>query len=138
MKLALPTDDGKTVASHFGRAQYFLVVEIDGTKEISRKLVENLHGRWHNDERHGAHHGESHRHNHSKAHTNEHHEHRHGHDEVFASLGNIEGVIAVRIGPHMFEELKSKKISVYLVPVSTSIDNAINSFTEGKLKNIVK
>lgn len=126
-KLAIPTDDGKTVASHFGRAQYFMLVEIDGDKEISRKLVENLHARGHHGE-HGEHHGHG-------GHGNG---HGHGHDEVFMSTGDIEGVIAVRIGPHMFEDLKARKIGVYLVSVETSIENAINSFIEGKLRNIVE
>ncbi len=124
-KLAIPTDDGKTVASHFGRAQYFMLVEIDGDKEISRKLVENLHARGHHGE-HGEHHGHG-------GHGN-----GHGHDEVFMSTGDIEGVIAVRIGPHMFEDLKARNIRVYLVSVGKSIENAINSFIEGKLRNILR
>lgn len=127
IRLAIPTDDGKTVASHFGMAQFFMLVEIDGDKEFSRKLVENLHARGHHGE-HGEHHGHG-------GHGNG---HGHGHDEVFMSTGDIEGVIAVRIGPHMFEDLKARKIGVYLVSVGTSIENAINSFIEGKLRNIVK
>ncbi|NOY10697.1 MAG: hypothetical protein GXO67_01130 [Archaeoglobi archaeon] len=38
MKVAIPTDDGKTVSEHFGRARYFYIYG-DGAV----KLVENPH-----------------------------------------------------------------------------------------------
>lgn len=54
MKVAIPTDDGKTVSAHFGRARYFYIT--DGK---SAKLVENPHrghaGR-HGSGRHHTHH----------------------------------------------------------------------------------
>jgi len=40
MKIAIITDDGKTVSKHFGRAQYYLVVEVLEGKEIGRDLRE--------------------------------------------------------------------------------------------------
>ncbi|MFN3691674.1 MAG: NifB/NifX family molybdenum-iron cluster-binding protein [Fervidobacterium sp.] len=54
LRIAIPTDDGKTVSSHFGRAHYFLIVEFENNMEVSRKLVENLH------KHHGNHHGNHH------------------------------------------------------------------------------
>ncbi|MGC8954985.1 MAG: NifB/NifX family molybdenum-iron cluster-binding protein [Fervidobacterium sp.] len=155
VRIAIPTDDGTTVAPYFGKAEHFVVVEIQEAKEISRKLVENLHARGHHG---GYHHGYHYGHHHENGghgyhygyhhengghgyHYGHHHEnggHGHGHEEVFESIGDIDGVIAVRIGPHMFEDLKDRNIGVYLVRVGTSIDNAINEFIQGKLRNIIK
>ena len=38
MKVAIVTDDGLTVSQHFGRARFYLVVELDGSGEIDREL----------------------------------------------------------------------------------------------------
>ncbi len=38
MKLAIVTNDGLTVSQHFGRARFYLVVEVDGKEEVDREL----------------------------------------------------------------------------------------------------
>ncbi|WP_448376292.1 NifB/NifX family molybdenum-iron cluster-binding protein [Fervidobacterium sp.] len=152
MRIAIPTDDSRTVEDHFGRAEYFMIVEIENGKEISRSLSENLHAKGHGHHGHHEHHNH-HEHKHANGHHNgncdnnecenghEHghgysHGHTHGHDEVFASTGDIEAVIAVRIGPHMFEDLKEKNIDVYLVTPNTPIDEAVSKMILGELKKI--
>ncbi|WP_448375147.1 NifB/NifX family molybdenum-iron cluster-binding protein [Fervidobacterium sp.] len=149
MRIAIPTDDGITVADHFGRAEYFMIVEIENGKEISRKLSENLHAKGHGHHGHHEHYEHKHAHGHhngncdnnecENGHEHGHgysHGHTHGHDEVFASTGDIEAVIAVRIGPHMFEDLKEKNIDVYLVTPNTPIDEAVSKMILGELKKI--
>jgi len=152
VKIAIPTDDGKTVASHFGRAEYFMIVELQDGKEIARRLSENLHARGH------GHHGHHGYHEHYEEHENHegyghgwhhgnhgygggyHHGygegHHHGHEDVFASTAEIQAVIAVRIGPHMFEDLKERGIEIYLVQPGTDIDEAISKLASGELRRI--
>jgi len=130
MRIAIPTDDGRTVADHFGRAEYFTIVEIEDGKEISRRLSENLHAKGH------GHHGHHEHHNHHEHGHGYGHGHTHGHDEVFASTGDIQAVTAVRIGPHMFEDLKERNIGVYLVTPNTPIDEAVSKLILGELKKI--
>ena len=141
MKIAIPTDDGKTVASHFGRAGYFMIVELQDGKEIARRLSENLHARGHGHHGHHEHHEEHENHEghgHGWHHGN--HSfgegHHHGHEDVFASTGEIQAVIAVRIGPHMFEDLKERGIEIYLVQPGTDIDEAISKLASGELRRI--
>jgi len=138
MRIAIPTDDGRTVANHFGRAMYFMIVEIEDGKEVSRKLSENLHAREHgNHEHHGFGNGRGYGHEHGYGNGQGYgHEHGHGHEEVFASVGEIEGVVAVRIGPHMFEDLKEKNIRIYLVRPGTSIDEVVSDMIAGKLRSL--
>ncbi len=48
MKIAVITDDGKTISQHFGRAPYYLVVTIENGKIVHKELREKLgHGQFH-------------------------------------------------------------------------------------------
>ncbi len=138
MRFAIPTDDSRTVASHFGRAKYFMIVEIENGKEFSRKLVENLHARGHHG--HHGHHGNEETHDasccngHGNGHGNG--NHHHGHDDVFESTGQIDAVVAVRMGQHMYEELVERKIDIYLVELGTSIDTIVSKMISGELRKI--
>ncbi|MDR3577611.1 MAG: NifB/NifX family molybdenum-iron cluster-binding protein [Anaerolineaceae bacterium] len=60
MKIAIITDDGKTISQHFGRAAYYMVMSIEEGKISGRELRDKLgHKNFpgeHNEE-HGAGHG---------------------------------------------------------------------------------
>jgi predicted Fe-Mo cluster-binding NifX family protein len=47
MIVAVPTDDGKMVSEHFGRAKYFLIID---TNSKSTNLVENPHEKEENEQ----------------------------------------------------------------------------------------
>lgn len=128
IRIAIPTDDGKTVASHFGQARYFLIVEFENGMEVSRKLVENLHALNHHGEHHGDHHG-----NHHGNHFGNHHG---SHNEIFLSTGDIQKVIAVRVGPRMAEDLKERNIDLFIVPINSEINDVIKLYQENKLRNV--
>ena len=42
MKIAVITDDGKTISQHFGRAQYYLVATVENGQVINRELRDKL------------------------------------------------------------------------------------------------
>ena len=42
MKIAVITDDGKTISQHFGRAPYYLVLTIEEGKIIAREMREKI------------------------------------------------------------------------------------------------
>ena len=42
MKIAVITDDGKTISKHFGRVPYFLIVTVENNKIIERELRDKL------------------------------------------------------------------------------------------------
>ncbi len=42
MKIAFVTDDGKSICAHFGRAAYYLVVEVNEKKEVTREMRDKL------------------------------------------------------------------------------------------------
>lgn len=61
MKIAFVTDDGKSICAHFGRASYYLVVEVDEQKEISREMREKMgHSHFQSSHDHEDHSSEGH------------------------------------------------------------------------------
>ena len=39
MRIAFATDDGEDISAHFGRAQYYLMVDVENGSEVRRELV---------------------------------------------------------------------------------------------------
>jgi predicted Fe-Mo cluster-binding NifX family protein len=42
MKIAVITDNGKTISQHFGRAQYYLIATVENGQIVNRELREKL------------------------------------------------------------------------------------------------
>lgn len=42
VRIAIPSDDGKSISPHFGRCHYFVIYEIEGDKVSNREVRENL------------------------------------------------------------------------------------------------
>ena len=61
MKIAVITDDGKTISQHFGRAAYYMVLSIEDGKVSGREIRDKLgHKNFpgeHTEEHHGIAHG---------------------------------------------------------------------------------
>jgi len=41
MKIAVPTDDGKTISQHFGRARSFAIFEVENGEIVSKELIDS-------------------------------------------------------------------------------------------------
>lgn len=41
MKIAVPTDDGKHISSHFGRARSFAIFEVNNGEVVSKEIIES-------------------------------------------------------------------------------------------------
>ncbi|MBO8160814.1 MAG: NifB/NifX family molybdenum-iron cluster-binding protein [Thermosipho sp. (in: Bacteria)] len=125
LKILIPTDDGNLIATHFGRSKYFLIVEIKNGKVETKELIENFHAKTH----HGTH---------EEHHGNDEHSHKgHEHDELFTILGDIEAIIAVRVGPKLYEDLMKRNIDLYFETPNKSLDQIIEDFLEGKLEKFI-
>ncbi len=59
MKIAIVTNDGRTVSQHFGRARYYLVVSVENNqvtkRELRPRIVPHHHGGQHGHEHHPEH-----------------------------------------------------------------------------------
>ena len=96
MKIAVVTDDGTTVAQHFGRARYYRVYEIENGTVVDDELRDRTatlhHGGRDHDEQHGhhTHHG-------GRDHDEQREHHGHGNGAADRHAGMIEQITDVRI-----------------------------------------
>ncbi|NLI97940.1 hypothetical protein GX441_04690 [bacterium] len=116
MKIALPSDDGATIAPHFGRARYFIIFEAEKGKILQKELVEN--NPYHND------------HGHDSAHE---HGVHHSHERFVALLAGSEVIIARGMGRRAVADL----VGAGIKPVFTETENAeeaARAYSNGTLK----
>lgn len=130
MKIAIITDDEKTISRHFGRANYYAVLTIENGQIVQREMREKLS------------------HNHF---ANESHEHssesdpRHGFDPVSQSrhgqmvqaITDCEALICRGMGAGAYESMKERGIRPIITDIE-SIDNAALAYANGILVDHVE
>ena len=137
MKVAVVTDDNKTISPHFGRAQYYLVYEIsdDGTiigKETRSKSSHNhqevvqLRGNQ-GDEADGGNH-ECHQDAASEASL---------HDTMLSNVRDCEALIARGMGTGMYGSIRQIGIKPYITSAPVA-DDAVQAYIKGRLDNHVE
>lgn len=127
MKIAFVTDDGKTVSAHFGRAAYFLVVDVEDGRETGREMREKLgHAHFHSTE-------------------NVHEEHAtqpHGfdpqsqsrHTSMLEAIADCSVVVCGGMGQGAVFSIRESGKDLRLTS-EPSIDRALELFLAGKLDN---
>jgi len=124
MKIAVITDDGKTISLHFGRAPYYLVLTIEEGKIINREMRDKMgHNQFRNQEHgehaHGAEHGLD-----SSSHDK--------HVSMAETIADCQAVICGGMGMGAYESMRRLNIQ----PVVTElrdVDAAAQAFIDGKL-----
>ncbi|NWF96451.1 MAG: NifB/NifX family molybdenum-iron cluster-binding protein [Candidatus Thorarchaeota archaeon] len=106
-KVVIPTDDaeGKSLAGHFGRAEYFVVVELDDANRVVRRDVHNVRGE------HTGGHGYT-------------------HDNIMRM--NPDAVIVGGMGPRGIASFQSRGVAV-LQANSPSVDELVAAYISGRL-----
>lgn len=99
MKIAMPTDDGKTVGKVFGRAKSFALYDVE-TKKLEVVFNEGANAE------HGAGTGAA----------------------SFLADKGVKAVAAPEVGPKAASALSSAGISVQVVPAGTPIESPISLF----------
>lgn len=124
MKVAVVTDDAKTISQHFGRARFYKVYEIkDGAivgSEQRPKAGHHVEGAAHQEHRaepHGHHHGDAATHN-----------------SMLANIADCQVLIARGMGWGAHDAIERAGIKPYITDVE-SADEAVKAYIEGKLDN---
>lgn len=119
LKLAIVTDDGTNVSKHFGRAPYYLVVELEGNAIKEKKLVPKLgHGQFY-----GIHEGGSGGH-----HMGSESKHR----AIMTPISDCKVVICGGMGIGAYQSMMLNGIQ----PIITSLDSAeeaIEAYLKGRI-----
>jgi predicted Fe-Mo cluster-binding NifX family protein len=124
MKIAIITDDGKTISQHFGRANYYVVLTVESGEIVEREMREKLGHK---------HFGQDHDHDHDP-------NHRHGFDaasqtrhvQMAQSIADCDALICRGMGVGAYESIKERGIR----PVVTDfemIEEAAVAYANGIL-----
>jgi predicted Fe-Mo cluster-binding NifX family protein len=128
MKVAVVTDDGKTISSHFGRAKYYLVYDIQDKKvqkiETRPKVGRHLEGLSHHDD--------------SSARS---HDHGSGetalHNSMLSNVLDCEALIAGGMGSGAYMSIEEAGITPFLTD-KIYADEAVQAYLNGTLNNQVE
>jgi predicted Fe-Mo cluster-binding NifX family protein len=122
MKVAVVTDDGKTISLHFGRVRYYQVYEIrDGVVKGSErrpKAVHHVDGASHHEDG-----GGTHGHDHGDAAT---------HNSMLSNIADCEALIARGMGWGVFDAMKEAGLRPFITDME-SADEAVKAYVAGKL-----
>lgn len=124
MKIAVITDDGKTISQHFGRAPYYLVLTIEEGKVINREMREKM---GHNQFAAGEH-GETHSgpdHGRDAASHNK-------HVSMAETISDCKALLCGGMGMGAYESMRQLNITP-IVTEFTNVEDAIQAFIDGKL-----
>jgi predicted Fe-Mo cluster-binding NifX family protein/acyl-coenzyme A thioesterase PaaI-like protein len=123
MRIAVPTNDGKSISEHFGRSAAFLIFETENGKIKSREMKTN-----------GA------RHSHAQGNC----DHRsaasesHSHAGILAALDGCEVVICAGMGSRAAEALKAGSVTQIVVTTPGSAEETVIAYLAGKLTTETK
>ncbi len=125
MKIAIVTNNGKTVSQHFGRAPYFKIIEIKDGKVTGEELRERL-------SRHSTHN-----------HQNEHHAGgghgagmREHHLKMVSEISDCNILIAGGMGAGAYQHFVQAGLEVILTD-KKFISDVVEAYLKGELKNLV-
>jgi predicted Fe-Mo cluster-binding NifX family protein len=118
-KIAVASDDQRTIAHHFGRTKGFMIYTVENNKIAERHYVHNTftgHAQGH-------HHDQNHRHQ-------QHHSHR----GILDALKDTEVVISRGMGRRLLEDFERVGKTVF-VTVTETTDDAVTQYIDGVLKH---
>jgi predicted Fe-Mo cluster-binding NifX family protein len=134
MKIAIVTDDGKTISAHFGRARHYLVATIEAGEISVREMRPKAgHHDFVHAEQEEAGHGHEHGHEHGEDHGRG-ADAQNRHARMFAVITDCSVVLARGMGAGAYEGLQEAGIRPIVTTVST-IDEALHAYIEGRLED---
>jgi predicted Fe-Mo cluster-binding NifX family protein len=119
-KIAVATNNQKTVTGHIGKCKAFMIYEIEDDKILNKELRENLFT--------------NHRMSHRKHPYGEGGRHGHNHTHLIEGLKDCSYLISKGGGWRVVEDLKEYKIATLFTEVEL-INDAVDKFIRGELKN---
>jgi predicted Fe-Mo cluster-binding NifX family protein len=122
MKIAIASDDGVSLSSHFGRSRCFLVFDIESGKVVGPEVRTNGATAFAKGECSGQ---EAHGHTH------------HGHGDLVKVLRDCEVVLCGGMGWRAAEELQAQGIQPLVVKFPGPATEAVAAYVAGTLNSTV-
>ena len=123
MKIAVITDDGKTISQHFGRALYYLVLTVeDGQitqREMREKLGHNQLSGEHHEEHSGVAHGMD-----AQSHDK--------HTQMASAIADCQVLLCGGMGMGAYQSMRALNIQP-LVTDEREVDAAVTAYLNGTI-----
>ena len=124
MKIAVVTDDEKTISAHFGRAQYYVVLTVEEGKVIGQETRPKAnHSQFSGEHHHHGEHGDSHG-------MDSQSQQRHG--MMIETIQDCEVLLARGMGQGAHINLNESGIKPLLTDIQ-DIREAVDAYLAGKL-----
>ncbi len=125
MKIAVITDDGKSISQHFGRALYYAVFTIEDGKVTQREMRDKLgHSHFageHHEEQHGAGHGMD-----AASHDR--------HVQMAGSIVDCQAILCGGMGMGAYESMRRLDIQP-IVTDYREIEAAVQAYIAGQIED---
>ena len=125
MKIAIITDDGRTISQHFGRANYYAVLTIENGQIVSREIREKLAHRHFANEEHDHSHEPGQRHGFDAASQSR-------HVRMSQAIEDCEALLCRGMGAGAYESMKERGIRPVVTDISL-VDDAAMAYAAGAL-----
>jgi predicted Fe-Mo cluster-binding NifX family protein len=128
MKIAIVTDDGETISSHFGRAKYYQIITVEDGQIVDEERIEKPHHT-------GEHHDHDHQHEHDLVQIGEHEQHSGGGHSPgkFKLIADCKVLLCGGMGEPAYNRAVQKGHQVFLT--GGKIQPAVESYLSGKLES---
>ncbi|MBC8479151.1 MAG: iron-molybdenum cofactor biosynthesis protein [FCB group bacterium] len=115
MKIAVASNDGKLISSHFGRTKGFAMYEIEDEKIVKTEYLPNTltnHHKHGKDEEKGHHH--------------------HSHSAILQTLADCQAVVSRGMGHRLYLDLVNAGIDAYITDLA-DVEGAVNAYIKHEL-----
>jgi predicted Fe-Mo cluster-binding NifX family protein len=126
MKIAVISDDGKSVSMHFGRAQLYVVVEVEGGKVVNREIRTKVGHHTFGDQPHAEHQGAAHGYDADS---------QNKHSQMAANISDCQVLLAGGMGRGAHDSLKGYGIEPIITDIE-DIDQAVRAYADGTIRNL--
>jgi len=119
MRIAVATDDNKSITGHVGRCLAFAIYDVNGETIEKKEIRENTftHHRMEKSQNHERHHGEG---------------QQHGHSRLIDGLKDCSVLLFSGGGWRLIEDLEKNNIKPFLTE-EADIETAVHKFAKGEL-----
>lgn len=125
MKIAIITDDGKTISQHFGKATHYAVLTIENGQITQREMREKLSHKHFASEAHAHSGGPGQRHGFDPASQSR-------HEQMSEAIIDCEALICRGMGLGAYESMKERGIRPIVTDIQ-QVDSAALAYADGSL-----
>jgi len=126
MKIAVVSEDGVTISQHFGRAPFYIVVNVEDGKIVSHEKRDKMgHAQFAGEHEEHGHEADPRGQGFDPAAQNR-------HTRMAAAIADCEVLLARGMGAGAYESMKQANIRPGVTDL-TNIDEAVQAYVEGRL-----